>query len=203
MSSSPESGKGPFASIVSKYRPELAPYEKIYKHIHANPELSMQESETASLIAEHLRKLSPDFDIRTSIGGTGVIAILENKEDSGQSKTILLRADMDALPVKEETGFEFASKKTMKDDDEEVKPVMHACGHDLHVGCFPACFADVCYVSVHFDEVQILTVNVLTGYYSACSGGNACCSTQLLAGHGHFSVSTRRRACPRSQSHGR
>lgn len=75
----------------------------------------------------------PTFDVRTSIGGTGVIGILENGTDGEQTKTILLRADMDALPVAERTSLDFASKKTMKDTDGEVKPVMHACGHDLHV----------------------------------------------------------------------
>ncbi|MCJ1388933.1 hypothetical protein MMC18_001784 [Xylographa bjoerkii] len=122
-----------YTSILSKYRPDLHPYEELYKHFHANGELSTQESETASLLESHLRKLSPDFDIRTSIGGHGLIAILKNGTDPGPTKTILLRADMDALPMLEKTDLQYASKKTMQDVDGEVKPVMHACGHDFHI----------------------------------------------------------------------
>ena len=95
----------------------------------------MEERETACRVVRQLQKISPDFDIRMSIGGYGLIAILKNSTGSGkqQGKTILLRADMDALPVEEETDVDYASKKTMKDEDGTVKPVMHACGHDLHV----------------------------------------------------------------------
>ncbi|OQV08738.1 Peptidase dimerization domain-containing protein [Cladophialophora immunda] len=118
-----------FGSVIAKYRPDLAPYEDIYKHCHANGELSTQEKETASLITEHLKKLSNDLDIRTGIGGHGQIAILKN----GPGKTILLRADIDALPVQEKTGLPYASTKTMRDTDGLVKPVMHACGHDFHI----------------------------------------------------------------------
>jgi len=119
----------PFASIINKYRPKLEPYEELYKYYHANGELSTQEKETAASITEHLKKLSSDFDIRTGIGGHGQIAILEN----GEGKTILLRADIDALPVAEKTGLPYASKKTQLDTDGVVKPVMHACGHDFHI----------------------------------------------------------------------
>lgn len=125
----------PYASILSKHRPDLSSYEALYKRIHANPELSGQESETAETITEYLSKLSSDFDIRTKIGGHGLIAILKNNAVPGETKTVLMRADMDALPVSEDTGFEHASKKTMKDADGQTKPVMHACGHDLHVSC--------------------------------------------------------------------
>lgn len=107
--------------IVEKYRPDLAPYEELYKHLHANPELSTQEKETSQLIAERLSKLSSELDIRTNIGGHGLVAILEN----GSGKTVLLRADIDGLPVEEKTGLDYASKKTMKDTDGLVKPTMH------------------------------------------------------------------------------
>jgi len=118
-----------FASVIKEYRPDLKPYEEIYKHCHANGELSTQEKETAAFITEHLKKLSGDLDIRTGIGGHGQIAILKN----GDGPTILLRADIDALPLLEKTGLPYASKKTMKDVDDVVKPVMHACGHDFHI----------------------------------------------------------------------
>lgn len=120
-----------YDSLLSKHRPDLSQYEDLYRQFHENPELSMQESETANTIEKHLKKISSDFDIRTSIGGTGLVAILKNGQ---HGKTVLLRADMDALPVAERTGLDYTSKKTMKDTDGEVKPVMHACGHDLHVG---------------------------------------------------------------------
>ena len=107
--------------IVDKHRPDLAPYEELYRHLHANPELSTQEKETAQLIAERLSKLSSDLDIRKNIGGHGLVAILKN----GPGKTVLLRADIDALPVAEKTGLPYASKKTMEDVDGIVKPVMH------------------------------------------------------------------------------
>ena len=112
---------GKFDDLIKSHRPPLEPYEELYKHFHSHPELSTQESETASTIVSHLKKLSSDLDIRTKIGGTGLIAILKN----GQGKTLLLRADMDALPVAEKTGLEYASKQTMKDTDGLVKPVMH------------------------------------------------------------------------------
>lgn len=121
----------PFASIINKHRPALASYEDLYKHCHANGELSTQERETAALVTSHLKKLpgGGDLDIRPNIGGHGQIAILRN----GEGKTLLLRADIDALPVQEKTGLPYASTKTMTDTDGQVKPVMHACGHDFHV----------------------------------------------------------------------
>jgi metal-dependent amidase/aminoacylase/carboxypeptidase family protein len=108
-------------AILDKYRPNLAPYEDLYRHLHANPELSTQERETAQLIARRLSGLSSDLDIRTGIGGHGLVAILKN----GAGKTVLLRADIDGLPVAEKTELPYASKKTMQDVDGIVKPVMH------------------------------------------------------------------------------
>jgi len=110
-----------FEATLQEHRPDLAPYEKLYKHFHSHPELSTLESETAQHVARTLRSLSDDLDIKEGIGGHGVVAVLHN----GQGKTVLLRADMDALPIKENTGLEYASKATMKDVDDEMKPVMH------------------------------------------------------------------------------
>ena len=110
-----------FSDIVDKHRPDLAPYENLYKHLHANPELSTQERRTAELIKDRLTELSPDLDIRANIGGHGLVAIFKN----GPGKTVLLRADIDALPIEEKTGVPYASKRTMKDTDGVVKPVMH------------------------------------------------------------------------------
>lgn len=118
------------SKLVQEHRPDLTPYQELYKHFHANPELSNQEHETAAAIAKHLKdKVSSDFDVRTGIGGTGLAALLFN----GKGPTVLLRADFDALPVEERTGLPYASKKRMKDADGVEKPVMHACGHDMHI----------------------------------------------------------------------
>jgi len=114
----------PFESILQEHRPDLTPYEKLYKHFHSHPELSSLESETAKHVTGTLRSLADDLDIKEGIGGHGVVAILRN----GKGKTVLLRADMDALPIKESTGLEYASTATMKDVDDEVKPVMHGKG---------------------------------------------------------------------------
>jgi len=99
----------------------------IYKHLHSNPELSRMETETASYLAEKLEALG--YDVTENVGGTGVVAVLEN----GPGKTVMIRADMDALPVKEETGLPFASTVITKDHEGNDWPAMHACGHDIHM----------------------------------------------------------------------
>jgi metal-dependent amidase/aminoacylase/carboxypeptidase family protein len=114
-------------SLVDRYRTDLTEYEEIYKKLHANPELSDLEEETANLIEKHLRKLSSDLEIKTKIGGFGLIAICRN----GIGRTVMLRADFDALPVAEKTGLEYASEKKMQDVHGDVKPVMHGRLHRL------------------------------------------------------------------------
>lgn len=122
------------AKIISTLKPDLSEYESVYKKLHQNPGLSLQEEFAAETAEKHLRSLE-GFDVRTNIGGTGIIGILKN----GEGKTVLLRADMDALPVKELTGLPYASEvKTVDKADGIEKPVMHACGHDMHVACMMA-----------------------------------------------------------------
>ncbi|KAL8998857.1 MAG: hypothetical protein Q9169_002195 [Polycauliona sp. 2 TL-2023] len=104
-------------------------YEALYRHFHSQPELSCQESQTAAKAASLLRSLNAGYEITTSIGGHGLAGVLKN----GAGKTVLLRADMDALPVEEDTNLDYSSKVTMRDNDGVTKPVMHACGHDFHV----------------------------------------------------------------------
>ncbi|CAI7589269.1 unnamed protein product [Penicillium bialowiezense] len=111
----------------------LDPYEALYRHFHANPELSLREKETSEKIADHLSQLNA-FDIHTRIGGYGLAGVLRN----GPGKTILLRADIDALPVQELTSLPYASTKTMRDANDIERPVMHACGHDMHITCLLA-----------------------------------------------------------------
>jgi amidohydrolase len=111
----------------------LPAYEALYKHLHAHPELSNLEAETAKTIASHLSSLGP-FTTTTSIGGHGLAGVLRN----GAGKTVLLRADMDALPILEATGLPYASTATMADVAGVTQPVMHACGHDMHMTCLLA-----------------------------------------------------------------
>jgi amidohydrolase len=103
--------------------------DAVYRDLHANPELSFQEHRTAGIVAEHLRSLG--YDVATGIGTTGVLGLLRN----GDGPTVLLRADMDALPVEEATGLPYASTARGTDPEGNDVPVMHACGHDVHVTC--------------------------------------------------------------------
>ncbi|KAK3320229.1 amidohydrolase [Cercophora scortea] len=108
-------------------------YEALYKHFHSHPELSNVEAKTAKTIAAHLASLQA-FQITTDIGGHGLVGVFKN----GPGRTIMLRADMDALPVREATGLPYASTVTMADAEGVVRPVMHACGHDMHMTCLLA-----------------------------------------------------------------
>jgi hippurate hydrolase len=103
--------------------------DALYRDLHSHPELSFQEHRTAGLVAEHLRDLG--LEVTTGIGRTGVVGVLAN----GDGPTVLLRADMDALPVLEDTGLAWASTRTATDDTGKLVPVMHACGHDIHITC--------------------------------------------------------------------
>ena len=108
--------------------PSLLPdLETLYKDVHAHPELSMQESRTSGLAANRLR--AAGFEVTSGIGKTGVVGLLRN----GDGPTVMLRADMDALPVEEATGLPYASQATGTGEDGESVKVMHACGHDMHV----------------------------------------------------------------------
>ena len=115
--------------LITKHRPDLDPLKELYKYYHANPELSNLEIETAASIAHQLHTISPDFTIKPNIGGHGLAAILAN----GPGTTVLLRADIDALPVLERTGLSYSSTKRMFNVEGIEKHVMHACGHDMHI----------------------------------------------------------------------
>jgi amidohydrolase len=101
----------------------------VYRDLHANPELSFQEHRTAGIVADALTALG--LTVTTGIGRTGVVGVLEN----GDGPTVLLRADMDGLPVLEATGLPYASTARGTDHEGHDVPVMHACGHDVHVTC--------------------------------------------------------------------
>jgi hippurate hydrolase len=108
--------------------PRMLPdLEALYKDVHSHPELSMQEKRTAGLAADRLR--TAGYKVTTGVGNTGVVGLLRN----GNGPTVLLRADMDALPIKEATGLAYASKATATDRKGNTVPVGHMCGHDMHV----------------------------------------------------------------------
>jgi len=116
------------ASVVLTNLGKLLPdLEPLYKDIHAHPELSMHETRTAAIAADRLTKAG--FEVTTGVGKTGVVGLLRN----GEGPTVMLRADMDALPIAENTGLAYASKVSAKDPEGNTVPVGHMCGHDMHV----------------------------------------------------------------------
>lgn len=102
---------------------------ELYRDLHSHPELSYAEHRTAGIVADRLT--GGGFEVTSGIGGTGVVGVLRN----GDGPVVLLRADMDALPVREDTGLDYASTATTVNAAGETVPVMHACGHDMHVTC--------------------------------------------------------------------
>ena len=115
--------------VEARVQQEYGSLDKLYKELHAAPELSQQEVKTSARVAEELRKAG--FEVASGIGGHGVVGVLRN----GKGPAVLVRADMDGLPVKEQTGLPYASKVVSKDSQGNDVPVMHACGHDVHMTC--------------------------------------------------------------------
>lgn len=111
-------------AVAKDYDQHLA---ALYDYFHRNPELSMMEVKTAARMAEELR--GAGFEVTEGVGGTGVVAMMEN----GPGPLVMMRADMDGLPVPEKSGLPNASKATQIDWDGNEVPVMHACGHDVHI----------------------------------------------------------------------
>ncbi len=104
--------------------------EALYKDLHRNPELAFQETQTVAKLAARLKTLG--FEVTTGVGKTGIVAIMKN----GTGPTAMLRTELDALPVAEKTGLPFASSVTTKNAAGQIVPVMHACGHDLHMSAW-------------------------------------------------------------------
>src|ERR1044071_8842577 len=117
------------AEALAGLRETSAWQERVYKDIHAHPELSFQETKTAALVASKLKEFG--YEVLEGVGRTGVVGILRN----GGGQTVLARADMDALPVRENTGLPYASTDTAVDDAGNTVGVAHACGHDAHATC--------------------------------------------------------------------
>lgn len=109
---------------------EAASLESLYIHLHRNPELSLQEKQTAARIASELR--AAGFEVAEGVGGYGVVGLLRN----GSGPTVMVRTDLDALPVTEKTGLPYASTVRTRDAQGREVGVMHACGHDMHMTAF-------------------------------------------------------------------
>ena len=116
--------QNPSAEEVQKVYPDA---HTLYLELHAHPELSGHETQTAAKVAEHLR--AAGYEVTEHVGGTGVVALIKN----GAGPTVMLRTELDALPVEEKTGLPYASKVRAKDDAGHDVAVMHACGHDVHM----------------------------------------------------------------------
>jgi hippurate hydrolase len=114
-------------AVLGKLDELLPDLEALYKDVHSHPELSMEETRTAGIAADRLK--AAGYAVTTGVGKTGVVGLLQN----GDGPTVMLRADMDALPVQEATGLPYASNGTATDREGRTVPVGHMCGHDMHV----------------------------------------------------------------------
>jgi len=120
------------SSLAAEVERAFPQSEALYRDLHKNPELSSHETATAAKLAAELRQIG--FQVTTGVGGTGVVGILKN----GAGPAVMLRTELDALPVAENTGLPFASTVRTKDDAGIDVPVMHACGHDAHMAAWTA-----------------------------------------------------------------
>ena len=118
------SGGASRSAEVNSVYPQV---QTLYVALHEHPELSGHEVNTAATVAAKLRGLG--YEVTEHVGGAGVVAVLRN----GAGPTVMLRTELDALPVEEKTGLAYASKVTTKNDAGLTVPVMHACGHDIHI----------------------------------------------------------------------
>ena len=117
----------PASSEVDAIYPDI---EALYIDLHRNPELAFQEVETAAKLAARVKALG--YEVTTGVGRTGIVAVMKN----GTGPTVMLRTELDALPVEEKTGLPFASKVVIKNSSGQSTPVMHACGHDIHMSAW-------------------------------------------------------------------
>ncbi len=118
------------ALVAERVDAEVKSLDSLYKHLHSNPELSYEEEQTAARLARELTALG--FEVTGKIGGHGIVSIFKN----GDGPTVMIRTDMDALPVTEKTDLPYASKIRTRDKEGNDVGVMHACGHDMHMTCW-------------------------------------------------------------------
>ena len=119
--------KGRLADVDKRIDGEIKDLVALYQHIHTHPELSLMEADTATRLAAEMRKAG--YEVTEKVGGNGVVAVLKN----GPGPVVLVRTDMDALPIVEQTGLPYASRVKVKNRDGIEVGVMHACGHDVHM----------------------------------------------------------------------
>ncbi|WP_415947963.1 amidohydrolase [Streptomyces sp. KLOTTS4A1] len=136
----------PLLSGLDERLPKL---RALYEDLHLHPELSFQEVRTAKVVADLLGEQG--WQVTEGVGRTGVVGVLAN----GDGPVVLLRADMDALPVKEETGLPYASVQTAVGEDGAEVPVMHACGHDMHVTCLLGATAQLAATREHWNGTVV------------------------------------------------
>src|SRR5258708_3440418 len=117
----------PTAAQVDAIYPDI---EALYMDLHRNPELAFQEVQTAAKLAARVKALG--YDVTTGVGRTGIVAVMKN----GPGPVVMLRTELDALPVEEKTDLPFASKVVVKNASGQSIPVMHACGHDIHMSAW-------------------------------------------------------------------
>ena len=120
----------PTTNVATQIKTLYPDVEKLYIELHRNPELAFHEQRTAAALAARVKALG--YEVTTGVGGTGVVAILKN----GSGPVVMLRTELDALPIEEKTGLPFASVATTKNDAGETVPVSHMCGHDLHMAAW-------------------------------------------------------------------
>ena len=125
-------GSSAAVAVLSGYGSIAAWQEAAYRTFHQHPELGNQEVKTAAAAADALREAG--YEVHEQVGTTGVVGVLRN----GDGPVVLMRADMDALPMKEETGLPYASVDRQADPNGDMVPVAHACGHDVHVASLMA-----------------------------------------------------------------
>lgn len=144
----------PFAQILEEIQKETRNQTgyalELYKHLHQNPELSFQEFESAKRMAAELRNAG--FEVTEKVGGNNVVGVFKN----GDGPVVMLRTDMDALPVQEKTGLEFASTKTAKNQNGEEVPVMHACGHDIHMSVWTGTIRTLAALKEHWKGTLVV-----------------------------------------------
>ena len=156
------------ADWLSKQTPQLT---QLYGGLHQTPELSFQEEKTAARMAELMRELG--LEVTPNIGGHGVVAVLKN----GEGRTLLLRADMDALPIAEETGLAYASQVRVRDKRGATVGVMHACGHDMHMTNL---VGTVRYLASHRDQWQGTLIAIFQPAEERGAGAKAMLADGLL-----------------------
>lgn len=137
-------------SVATRVAAEYPSLEAIYRDLHTHPELSLMEERTAGLVARELR--AAGFEVTEKFGGFGVVGVLRN----GPGPTLLLRTDLDALPVAEETGLPYASTHRMKDLTGAEVPTMHACGHDIHMTVFLGTARNLAAMKEHWSGTAVM-----------------------------------------------